>query len=217
MQKTSWLFVDLDGTLIDTLPYLTSVFFEFGKKAGITLTKEDFALCNGPSIREVVMYLKEKFHLPDSVEELENLYHEKLRNIRGKFRPRPYAKAALKKLRAQGWKCALVTSARKSYAVDFLRRNGMSDLFDFLACGDEVQNAKPDPEIYELAKKRAGNGYFIALEDSENGIQAAKNAGCVALRFEAGNTESFFSVSSFRDLCDRQKRKILFYTMGRFL
>lgn len=203
MQKTPWLFVDLDGTLIDTLPSLRSVFFEFGKKAGITLTKDDFTLCNGLSICEVIVYLKEKFYLPDSLEKLENFYHEKLRKVQGKFRPRPYAKTTLKKLRAQGWKCALVTSARKSYAVDFLRRNGMSELFDVLACGDEIRNGKPNPEIYELAKKRAGSGYFIALEDSENGIQAAKDAGCIAIRFEAGNTEGFFSVSSFRDLPKR--------------
>jgi HAD superfamily hydrolase (TIGR01509 family) len=51
--------------------------------------------------------------------------------------------------------------------------------FDLVLAGDVVARKKPDPEIYTLALRKAGldGSECIAIEDSHNGVEAAKNAG----------------------------------------
>ena len=53
------------------------------------------------------------------------------------------------------------------------------DLFDVIACGDQVRHKKPAPDIFELALSHLGIGCerAIAFEDSEPGLQAARAAG----------------------------------------
>ena len=56
---------------------------------------------------------------------------------------------------------------------------GSVSLFQVVACGDEVQNKKPAPDIYRLALNRLGvqPERAIAFEDSAMGLQAAVAAG----------------------------------------
>jgi len=53
------------------------------------------------------------------------------------------------------------------------------DLFDVIACGDQVRHKKPAPDIYELALDTLGvpADRAVALEDSSNGLRAAVAAG----------------------------------------
>jgi len=51
--------------------------------------------------------------------------------------------------------------------------------------GDDVENKKPDPELFLLAAERMGIGpaSCVVIEDAPNGVQAAKAAGakCIAV------------------------------------
>ncbi|WP_305096932.1 HAD-IA family hydrolase [Croceibacterium aestuarii] len=51
--------------------------------------------------------------------------------------------------------------------------------FEFVHAGDVVSRKKPDPEIYELAKRSLGlpPERCVVIEDSRNGLLAAKGAG----------------------------------------
>ena len=51
--------------------------------------------------------------------------------------------------------------------------------FEFVLAGDCVSKKKPDPEIYELAKKTLGlpASQCVVVEDSRNGLLAAAGAG----------------------------------------
>ena len=56
----------------------------------------------------------------------------------------------------------------------------LSDIrFDFILAGDVVSNKKPDPEIYHLALEKSGlqPEECVVIEDSHNGVTAAKAAG----------------------------------------
>jgi len=65
--------------------------------------------------------------------------------------------------------------------------NGVLDLmgkqrktyFEIVLAGDVVSKKKPDPEIYDLAKKRLGldGRECVVIEDSRNGLLAAVGAG----------------------------------------
>ena len=45
-------------------------------------------------------------------------------------------------------KKAVATTTRREFTEERLKRVGVYDHFDYVLCGDEVTNHKPDPEIY---------------------------------------------------------------------
>lgn len=58
-------------------------------------------------------------------------------------------------------------------------RRPAAEIFEVIACGDEVSRKKPAPDVYDLALKKLGLAppEAIAVEDSRQGLHAAKAAG----------------------------------------
>ncbi len=84
-----------------------------------------------------------------------------------------------------GLKLGVASSSTCEWVTGHLSRLGLLAHFDCVRGADDVERAKPEPDLYlstlqgmDLAPHQA-----IALEDSPNGIQAAKTAGliCVAV------------------------------------
>ena len=79
-------------------------------------------------------------------------------------------------------KLALASSASPASVDAFLDRNNLRSLFHCVLHSGDVRNAKPSPEIFELAIRRLelGAASSLVVEDAVAGIQAAKAAGAVA-------------------------------------
>lgn len=79
-------------------------------------------------------------------------------------------------LKKEEIKTAIATSTYHNRALEVLKISGLdANLFDYLKSGDEVQNGKPDPEIFEAVLKHFNVSYqeAIIFEDSQNGLLAA--------------------------------------------
>jgi HAD superfamily hydrolase (TIGR01509 family) len=80
---------------------------------------------------------------------------------------------------------AIASSSSRKWVIEHLERYAIGDAFDAIVCRDDVTRTKPDPELYRRAIERLGvtASEALALEDSANGIAAAKAAGlyCVAV------------------------------------
>lgn len=76
-------------------------------------------------------------------------------------------------------KKAVATTTRRELTEERLKRVGVYDRFDYVLCGDEVTNHKPDPEIYlsVLKKMDTDARNALVLEDSVVGVEAAYRAG----------------------------------------
>jgi HAD superfamily hydrolase (TIGR01509 family) len=87
--------------------------------------------------------------------------------------------------RELGLRLAVASSSPRGWISDHLSRIGYLDRFELLACGDEVQAAKPAPDVYRLALEKLDvpAGHAVAFEDTVHGVAAAKDAGlrCVAI------------------------------------
>jgi len=87
--------------------------------------------------------------------------------------------------RALGLKVGVATSSDSAWVEGHLRARGMLDLFDSITAKEDVEKLKPDPEVYLKAADRLGASpaNAVAIEDSFNGVTAAKRAGmtCVAV------------------------------------
>ena len=75
-------------------------------------------------------------------------------------------------------KKAVATTTRRELTEERLKRVGVYDRFDYVLCGDEVINRKPDPEIYlsVLKKMDTDARNALVLEDSVVGVEAAYRA-----------------------------------------
>jgi HAD superfamily hydrolase (TIGR01509 family) len=80
---------------------------------------------------------------------------------------------------------AIASSSTREWVLEHLDRFHITGHFDVVVCREDVGQKKPDPELYRVALERldvpATDAF--ALEDSNNGIRAAKAAGlyCVAV------------------------------------
>ncbi len=99
--------------------------------------------------------------------------------------PLPGLLPLLRLLREHGWRAAIGSSSTRGRIIAMLERLGLAGRFAAVAGGDEVPRAKPAPDVYLLAAERIAvpPARCTVLEDSENGVRAAKAAGmrCIAV------------------------------------
>lgn len=87
--------------------------------------------------------------------------------------------------KALGLKLGVASSSTADWVRGHLARLGILERFDCVTCRDDVASVKPEPDLYlavlECLGVRAPEA--IAIEDSPNGVTAAKRAGmrCVAV------------------------------------
>ena len=84
-----------------------------------------------------------------------------------------------------GLRTAVASSSSRAWLDRWLTKHCIIDRFDALCGRDDVARVKPEPDLFLLAAERIGAApaTCVVLEDSPNGIRAAKRAGmrCVAV------------------------------------
>ena len=84
-----------------------------------------------------------------------------------------------------GLKLAVASSSSHRWVDGHLADRGLLQYFDSVKCSDDVARVKPDPELYLLSvsQLRTRPENVVVIEDSANGVTAAKGAGvfCVVV------------------------------------
>ena len=85
----------------------------------------------------------------------------------------------LEYLKSEGIPMVVATSSNEEFAMSKLKETGCLKYFKRVICGNMVTKSKPDPQIYNIARKELGMDAsdVLALEDAPNGIRAALAAG----------------------------------------
>lgn len=122
MNKIKWIFFDLDGTLVDNLPSLYSAYLNFLNDYRIKDNKKEFERLNGPSLKEIILILKNKYHLKKSNKKLLENYQQKILLAYKKTRPIKYSTKLLKMLNNNNFKLALVTSSSRNLAKIIIKK-----------------------------------------------------------------------------------------------
>ena len=96
-----------------------------------------------------------------------------------KEKPRPGVAELIREAKENKISLAVASSSRHAWVDGFLKRLELFDYFEHIVCADDVKRAKPFPDLYQLACALLGSVVddTIALEDSPNGVSAAKVAG----------------------------------------
>lgn len=177
--KLKAVLIDLDGTIVDSMPFLYQIYCEFMTRLGLKGTKKEFDELSGPSLREAIVLLKSRYNIEEDAEHLcldyeESLYTHYTKNLKLFSGVRPFLEYAKKR----GLKLGLVTSANERLAKGFLASEELEQEFDQVITPKGLAKGKPDPEIYRRALESLNlhPEEVVAVEDSKNGLLAASSA-----------------------------------------
>ena len=108
----------------------------------------------------------------------------------------------IKRVRERGVKTAIGSSSKNAMMV--LEKLRITDLFDAVVTGRDIQRSKPDPEIFLLGAERLGlrPSECYVFEDAHSGVDAAQAGGMVAVGFgpSAGLDHADIRVERFEDI-----------------
>ena len=171
---------DLDGSLVDSMWIWRDIDIEYLSKFGIMMPEGLQEAIEGMSFTETAIYFKERFQIPDSIEQMKSDWNHMawdkytcqvpLKNGAGEF---------VKYCRRQGIKLGIATSNSRELVENVISVLGLTDYFDSIVTGCEVLKGKPSPDIYLETAKRCGISpdKCHVFEDIVPGIMAGKAAG----------------------------------------
>ncbi len=183
--STSALIFDMDGTMIDSMPYHTQSWLEFCRRRGIHIDVQD--LLQRTTGRTGTECMGELFGRPMTALEALPLVHEKEDIYRELFAPvfKEVAgfKAFAAQARSQGLKIGVGTAGDKHNIAFALGHLKLPHAPDVVVGGDQGFAGKPEPAIFLEAARALSvrPGDCIVFEDAPFGIEAARRAGMRAV------------------------------------
>lgn len=179
---------DMDGVIIDTEPLHHRAFFTQFAELGITVSDALYASFLGSSTRNVFQQLKQEFSLPQGVDELllrkRELFNEAF-DTDADLDLLPGVRALIEDIKQHGIQMVLASSASKATIARVFKRFGLGPYFTHLVSGEDFAQSKPNPEIFLHAAALAETPVTecIVIEDSANGVAAAKAAGIYCIGY----------------------------------
>lgn len=176
---------DCDGVLLDSEGGLSIIAADvLRRNFGIPAKPEDFLPFIGTGEDSYIGGVVDKYGLKYVPEMKKSVYLKYINDAHLYIKAFDGAKELVSKLRREGYKVALATSADKVKVDVNLKILDMtrSD-FDVVITGSDVEKKKPNPDIYLVAAARcnAAPGNCIIVEDAVSGVLAGKNANMTVI------------------------------------
>ncbi len=186
MNKKAFIF-DLDGVIVDTARYHFLAWQKIADELGVEFTPEHNEKLKGVSrVRSLDIILemgKINASEPDKQRWLTQKNEDYLQYIENMNDSEilPGVMHALKYLKGKSQPIALGSASKNARPI--LEKCNILEYFDAIVDGNDVTNAKPDPEVFRQAAKALGvaDEDSIVFEDSEAGIQAANIAAMTSI------------------------------------
>jgi HAD superfamily hydrolase (TIGR01509 family) len=181
------LVFDFDGLILDTESAAYQSWAEIYESAGLRLALERWVDCVGTDHSRFDPYQDLEAQLGRTLDraELRARLRDRQSALNSGQPVRPGVVEALERARDLGLLVGLASSADRAWLDHHLGRLGLAHRFAVIASRDDVERVKPDPALYLHATRQLGVApeQALAIEDSPNGIRAAKRAGlrCLAV------------------------------------
>ena len=181
------LLFDFDGLIIDTEMPGCNAWAEVFNQFGFSFTIENWkrTIGTGPSAYDPAVHLSELTNGKVNPREIGIQTMKRTRELIDLQPILPGVLDFLQQIEECQVPAAMASSSNRSWVEGYLAKLGIRHFFSAVCTSDDVQNVKPDPELYVMAASKIGlaPSQTIAFEDSPNGIKAAKEAGayCIAI------------------------------------
>ena len=183
---------DMDGVLIDSEPFHLVVNEKIFANLGINLDEDEYQTFIGTTHNDMWTTIKERYNLPQSVPELVDMQvsgninyikSEEIEAIEG-------VPDLLSEIAFENIKIGIASSSPTEVIELVINKLRISNYFSAIVGGEELKKGKPAPDIFLQAAKLLNSepADCIVIEDSENGVLAAKAAGMKCVGFKNPNT-----------------------------
>src|SRR5579862_538135 len=179
---------DLDGVIIDSEPIHFRLENQMLEELNIVLTLQDYSSFVGTSTQTMWRRIIDKHQLPYSASELAEKNHARYLEILGQSKeltPIPGISALIKGLYENNFKIAVASSSVPDIIAAVLEKFNLSGFFLTTVSGAELPHSKPHPGIFLKTAEliNCSPSECLVIEDSKNGIVAAKAAGMRCIGF----------------------------------
>jgi HAD superfamily hydrolase (TIGR01509 family) len=174
---------DLDGVIVDSEQVWDEVREAYVRERGGRYSERATRDMMGMSSPEWSRYMDEELGVPGTPEEINAAIVERMLARYGEAPPLiPGAVEAVRRVAAR-WPLAIASSSNPELIDVVIRASGLGDVFTIAVSSQEVARGKPAPDVYlEAARRLAVDPTSCgAVEDSHNGIRAAKAAGMLVV------------------------------------
>jgi beta-phosphoglucomutase len=193
MQREKGIIFDMDGVLVDAMPFHCKAIQTAAKQeANIDVKKRDVYLLEGMPGEDMVKELLKQKRYTGNIEEISNddgnsdeldsvahRIHERKKKIFEQINasaPINGAKELISNIRC---KKALVSGAAKQEVDSIISKYFGKDAFDVIVTGEDLEEGKPSPDPFRTALTKMGlkESEAIVVENAPLGVKAANNAG----------------------------------------
>jgi HAD superfamily hydrolase (TIGR01509 family) len=104
------------------------------------------------------------------------------------------SKEFLERLHPEPFRCAIGTSTERKNVELAIKQHDLSDFFSASACSEDVQEGKPNPEVFLMAAAglSISPAQCVVFEDSPHGIEAAQNANMKSVALTTSHPANVF-------------------------
>jgi HAD superfamily hydrolase (TIGR01509 family) len=183
--STAGVLVDCDGTLLDT-NYLHALAWsralrELGEWAPMNAIHRLVGMGGDQLVPEL---------LGHDLEGGDAAHDRHYATLKDDIRAFPGADTFLRRMHDAGLVVVLASSASEDDLDDMRKVLGADDAIDEVVNADDVETSKPDPEIFDVARDKAGidRALVLAVGDSVWDVQAARAAGMGCVAVESGGS-----------------------------
>lgn len=179
-QEFEAILFDMDGTLVDSMWMWEAIDVEYLAKFGKELPDDLQKCLEGKSFSETAVYMKERFQIPDSTEEMKAEWNRMAcEKYRHEVPYKPGAPEFLQQCREKGIRLGIATSNSRELVEVAAESLALYDYFACILTACEVKRGKPAPDVYLAVAERLGVSpeKCLVFEDVVPGIQAGKAAG----------------------------------------
>ena len=180
------LIFDLDGTLINSMPYHALAWKQVAYEHGFDIDVNDIYAMGGSASRDIAAFYKNKGEPVGDIDEYVKrkiaIFQENIPKIE------VFQKIfnELKEAKSLGIRIAIGTGTRTANATRILKEKDLFDYIDALVTADDVTRHKPNPDTFLVAAKRLElePQDCLVFEDGQLGIKAALRGGfdCIEVK-----------------------------------
>jgi HAD superfamily hydrolase (TIGR01509 family) len=180
---------DVDGTLVDSNDAQARSWVDALKEFGYSVPYEKVRPLIGMGGDKV---LPETIGVQKDSEKGKQISKRRGEIFKEKYLPNvqpfPDAQKLLDRMRKQGLKLAIATSAQPDELRPLLQIVGAADLIEDKTTARDVKSSKPDPDVMQVALKRVGYppNEVVMIGDTPYDIEAARKAGVGTIAFRCG-------------------------------
>ncbi|MFC6095258.1 HAD family hydrolase [Flavobacterium qiangtangense] len=187
---------DMDGVLVNSEPLHHEVSLVHYKDLNIEVTDDIFATFTGNSNKMIYQKLKDRFELQQEIEDLilakNNLFIDAF-DKKEDLELMPGVKDLIINLYKNGVQLIVASSSEMEIIDKVFERFDLNQYFTHKVSGNDFPESKPNPAIFIKAASysKAPIEECVIIEDSTNGIKAAKAAGffCIAYKSEGVDSQ----------------------------